>query len=99
VGVGRLSWESLLAGGKIREAAERVARSEGLEVVDVEWKIATALPAGVHHRVPVRAGEISPRSERRQAISDDFSCGLRAVNKQLSVILMLRNLCRDQAIP
>ena len=24
---------------KIREAAERVARSEGLEVVDVEWKI------------------------------------------------------------
>jgi ribosome maturation factor RimP len=25
--------------GKIRDAAERVARSEGLEVVDVEWKI------------------------------------------------------------
>ena len=25
--------------GKIREAAERVARSEGLEVFDVEWKI------------------------------------------------------------
>ncbi len=24
---------------KIREAAERVARSEGLEVVDVEWKV------------------------------------------------------------
>ena len=24
---------------KIREAAERVARSEGLEVFDVEWKI------------------------------------------------------------
>jgi len=24
---------------KIREAAERIARSEGLEVVDVEWKI------------------------------------------------------------
>jgi ribosome maturation factor RimP len=24
---------------KVREAAERVARSEGLEVVDVEWKI------------------------------------------------------------
>src|SRR5437660_9346649 len=24
---------------KIREAAERVARSEGLEIVDVEWKI------------------------------------------------------------
>ncbi len=25
--------------GRIREAAERVARSEGLEVVDVEWKV------------------------------------------------------------
>ena len=24
---------------KIREAAERVARSEGLEIFDVEWKI------------------------------------------------------------
>ena len=24
---------------KIREAAERVARSEGLEVFDIEWKI------------------------------------------------------------
>ena len=24
---------------RIREAAERVARSEGLEIVDVEWKI------------------------------------------------------------
>ena len=24
---------------KVREAAERVARSEGLEVVDVEWKV------------------------------------------------------------
>ena len=24
---------------KIREAAERIARSEGLEIVDVEWKI------------------------------------------------------------
>ena len=24
---------------KIREAAERVARSEGLEVFDVEWKV------------------------------------------------------------
>src|SRR6201997_3597266 len=25
--------------GKIREAAERVARSQGLEVFDVEWKV------------------------------------------------------------
>ena len=24
---------------KVRDAAERVARSEGLEIVDVEWKV------------------------------------------------------------
>lgn len=43
---------------KIREAAERVARSEGLEVVDVEWKVGKQRflrvdidkPGGVSHR-------------------------------------------------
>ena len=43
---------------KIREAAERVARSEGLEVVDVEWKVGRQgflrvyidKPEGVSHR-------------------------------------------------
>ena len=42
---------------KIREAAERVARSEGLEIVDVEWKIGKQRflrisidkPGGVNH--------------------------------------------------
>jgi len=44
--------------GRIREAAERVARSEGLEVVDVEWKVGKQRflrvyidkPEGVSHR-------------------------------------------------
>lgn len=43
---------------KIREAAERVARSEGLEVVDVEWKVGRDRflrvyidkPEGISHR-------------------------------------------------
>jgi ribosome maturation factor RimP len=43
---------------KIREAAERVARSEGMEVVDVEWKVGKQRflrvyidkPAGISHR-------------------------------------------------
>jgi len=43
---------------KIREAAERVARSEGIEVVDVEWKVGRQRflrvyidkPEGISHR-------------------------------------------------
>ncbi len=43
---------------KIREAAERVARSEGIEVVDVEWKVGKQRflrvyidkPEGISHR-------------------------------------------------
>ena len=43
---------------KIREAAERVARSEGLEIVEVEWKVGKQRflrididkPGGVSHR-------------------------------------------------
>jgi ribosome maturation factor RimP len=43
---------------RIREAAERVARSEGLEVVDVEWKVGKQRflrvyidkPEGISHR-------------------------------------------------
>ena len=43
---------------KIREAAERVARSEGMEVVDVEWKVGRDRflriyidkPEGISHR-------------------------------------------------
>jgi ribosome maturation factor RimP len=49
---------SLMDIDKIREAAERVARSEGIEVVDVEWKIGRQRflrvyidkPEGISHR-------------------------------------------------
>jgi len=45
---------------KIREAAERVARSEGLEIVDVEWKIGKQRFLRVYiDRVPRPVGEMS----------------------------------------
>ena len=45
---------------KIREAAERVARSEGLEVFDVEWKIGKQRFLRVYiDRVPGALGSTS----------------------------------------
>jgi ribosome maturation factor RimP len=46
--------------GKIRDAAERVARTEGLEVVDVEWKIGKQRFLRVYiDRVPKSAAVVS----------------------------------------
>ena len=43
---------------KIREAAERVARSEGLEIVDVEWKVGRERFLRVYiDRVPEAVGQ------------------------------------------
>ena len=61
---------------KIREAAERVARSESLEVVDVEWKIGRQRFLRVYIDKP---GGVS-----------HSDC--EAVSKQLSVILDLEDL-------
>jgi ribosome maturation factor RimP len=79
---------------KIREAAERVARSEGLEVVDVEWKIgkqrflrvyidrvAPAKPAGAVE------GEAAPDPYPKISHSD-----CERVSQQLSVILDVEEL-------
>ncbi len=82
---------------KIREAAERVARSEGLEVVDVEWKIGKQRFLRVYiDRVPVLPGEISPaEANGGEAISpypmiSHADC--ERVSKQLSVILDVEEL-------
>lgn len=61
---------------KIREAAERVARSEALEVVDVEWKIGKQRFLRVYIDKP---GGVS-----------HSDC--EAVSKQLSVLLDLEDL-------
>jgi ribosome maturation factor RimP len=73
---------------KIREAAERVARSEGLEIFDVEWKIGKQrllrvyidrVPSSTDPANPGRDGGISHRDCER-------------VSEQLSVILDVEDL-------
>ena len=76
---------------KIRAAAERVARSMGLEVVDVEWKIGKQRFLRVYiDRVPqkgangdVAAGDSDPKISHADCES---------VSQQLSVILDVEEL-------
>jgi ribosome maturation factor RimP len=84
---------------RIRGAAERVARSEGLEVVDVEWKIGKQRFLRVYiDRVPPVAGEaangdgganIASPSPRVVQVSH---ADCEKVSKQLSVILDVEDL-------
>ena len=86
---------------RIRAAAERVARSEGLEIVDVEWKIGKQRFLRVYiDRAPKpsaaatisdAAGQIGaePASERRNGISH---ADCERVSQQLSVILDVEEL-------
>ena len=88
---------------KIRAAAERVARSEGLEVVDVDWKIGkqrflrvyidrVAKPAAV---ISDAAGTLSA-SEAVEVVHDPFPkishADCERVSQQLSVILDVEEL-------
>jgi ribosome maturation factor RimP len=87
---------------KIREAAERVARSEGLEVVDVEWKIGKQRFLRVYiDRVPGSTAEphagdsLDEDGNGSQAPSpypkiSHADC--ERVSKQLSVILDVEDL-------
>lgn len=89
---------------KIREAAERVARSEGLEVVDVEWKVGKQRFLRVYiDRVPsgtagtesgssdVAAGE-SEAAEASDPYPKVSHADCEKVSKQLSVILDVEDL-------
>jgi ribosome maturation factor RimP len=70
--------------GKIREAAERVARSEGLEVFDVEWKIGKQRLLRVYlDRLP------GPENPEGAGVSH-LDC--QRVSEQLSVILDVEDL-------
>jgi ribosome maturation factor RimP len=76
---------------KVREAAERVARSEGLEVVDVEWKIGKQRFLRVYiDRVPQAS------AAEGQAVSDPYPkishADCERVSQQLSVILDVEEL-------
>ena len=71
---------------KIRDAAERVARSEGLEIVDVEWKIGKQRFLRVYiDRVPAGAEANDPYPKISHA-----DC--QRVSQQLSVILDVEDL-------
>jgi len=79
---------------KVREAAERVARSEGLEVVDVEWKIGKQRFLRVYiDKVPPTkpagaiAGEEAPSPYPKISHAD-----CERVSQQLSVILDVEEL-------
>jgi ribosome maturation factor RimP len=86
--------------GKIREAAERVARSEGLEVVDVEWKIGKQRFLRVYiDRVPQLAvpvsdlaGEISAGEVAHDPYPKISHSDCERVSQQLSVILDVEEL-------
>jgi len=82
---------------KIREAAERVARSEGLEIADVEWKVGKQrflrvyidrVPPGLPQGEQI-AGEEGVAADRYAAISH---ADCERVSKQLSVILDVEEL-------
>jgi ribosome maturation factor RimP len=86
---------------RIRAAAERVARSEGLEVVDVEWKVGKQRFLRVYiDRVPQR--NVSPDDEN--AVEGDFDpdpkishADCERVSQQLSVILDVEELIEGPA--
>jgi ribosome maturation factor RimP len=85
---------------KIRGAAERVARSEGLEIVDVEWKIGKQRFLRVYiDRVPKAAAPISDAAGimgAGEVIHDPFPkishADCERVSQQLSVILDVEEL-------
>jgi ribosome maturation factor RimP len=85
---------------KIRGAAERVARSEGLEIVDVEWKIGKQRFLRVYiDRVPKPAAAISDATGHlggEEAESDPYPkishADCQLVSQQLSVILDVEEL-------
>jgi ribosome maturation factor RimP len=85
---------------KIRGAAERVAQSEGLEVVDVEWKVGKQRFLRVYiDRVPKPAATVSDSAGTLAAteiVHDPFPkishSDCERVSKQLSVLLDVEEL-------
>jgi ribosome maturation factor RimP len=85
---------------RVREAAERVAGSLGLEIVDVEWKVGKQRFLRVYIDKPARAngaaaGDEAPDSETSGAPGRTEGVGHRdceAVSHQLSAILDVEEL-------
>jgi ribosome maturation factor RimP len=82
---------------KIRGAAERVARSEGLEVFDVEWKIGKQRFLRVYiDRVPGTASGAEVAGGSGGVVTDPYGAishsDCERVSQQLSVILDVEGL-------
>jgi ribosome maturation factor RimP len=79
---------------KIREAAERVARSEGLEIVDVEWKIGKQrfLRVYIDRVPPPRPAEATEGEEVASPYPKISHADCERVSQQLSVILDVEEL-------
>jgi ribosome maturation factor RimP len=85
---------------KIRGAAERVARSEGLEIVDVEWKVGKQRFLRVYiDRLPKPAAAISDGAgelDAAAAVHDPYPkishSDCQRVSEQLSVLLDVEEL-------
>jgi len=79
---------------KVREAAERVARSDGLEVVDVEWKVGKQRFLRVYiDRVPaVNSAEIAEGEGLESPYAKVSHADCERVSQQLSVILDVEEL-------
>ena len=79
---------------KVREAAERVARSLGLEVVDVEWKIGKQrfLRVYIDKVPPVKPAEAIEGEEAPSPYPKISHADCERVSQQLSVILDVEEL-------
>jgi ribosome maturation factor RimP len=79
---------------KVREAAERVARSEGLEVVDVEWKIGKQrfLRVYIDKVPPAKPAEAIEGEEAPSPYPKISHADCQRVSQQLSVILDVEEL-------
>jgi len=85
---------------KIRDAAERVARSEGLEIVDVEWKVGKQRFLRVYiDRIPKAVAAVSDAAgmmATTEVVHDPFPkishSDCERVSQQLSVILDVEDL-------
>jgi ribosome maturation factor RimP len=79
---------------KVREAAERVARSEGLEVVDVEWKIGKQrfLRVYIDKVPPAKPAEAIEGEEAPGPYPKISHADCQRVSQQLSVILDVEEL-------
>ncbi len=79
---------------KVREAAERVARSEGLEVVDVEWKIGKQrfLRVYIDRVPPPRPADGTDGETMWDPFAKISHADCERVSQQLSVILDVEEL-------